>query len=92
VAARTPAEASEKVQEDKPDLVLLDLDINGQGALEFAEKLRDDANTKGIPVVAIAQEQASRDKALGSGCEAFVTKPFKIRELEALVTKLLSNA
>ena len=92
VPTKSISEATQQVQQAKPDLILVDLDIDGQPATEFTEKMRDDCDTKTIPIIAIAQDESLRDKALGAGCDAFITKPFKIRELEALIGKLLSSS
>jgi CheY-like chemotaxis protein len=88
---KSVSEASQAVQQAKPDMILVDLDTDGQPATEFTEKMRDDCDTKSIPIIAIAQDAGLRDKALGAGCNAFITKPFKIRELEALIGKLISS-
>ena len=91
VPTKTVPEAFQRVEENKPDLILVDLDLEGHPATDFTEKMRDDCDTKSIPIIAIAQDEKLRDKALGAGCSAFITKPFKIRELEALIGKLLSG-
>jgi two-component system, cell cycle response regulator DivK len=90
--ARTPMEALDRVKADPPDLVLIDLEADGHDALEFAEKMRDDARTKQIPILALSQNEARRDDALGRGCVAFLTKPFRVRELEAVIERLLAPA
>ena len=92
VVAKSPGEAFELARSGNPDLVLLDLESDGYEALEFAEKMRDDAATKRIAILAMSQHDTKRDEALGRGCVAFLTKPFKVRELEALIAKLLGNA
>ena len=88
VTVKSPGEAFDRAKVERPDLVLLDLESDGQ-SLEFTEKLRDDCDTKRIPVLALSQSAARRDDALGRGCSAFLTKPFKVRELESLIATLL---
>jgi len=92
LATRTADEALEAVQRERPDLVILDIDVGFQEATDFAEKMRDDAATKRIPIIAIAQDESRRDQALGAGCSAFLAKPFKVRDLESLISRLLSDA
>lgn len=92
VTAKAPALALEQAKAESADLVLLDLDSDGADALEFAEKMRDDSGTKRVPILALSQNTTLRDEALGRGCSAFLMKPFKVRELESVIGRLLENA
>ena len=89
IATKSANEALETLRHGSPDLVLLDLDSNTAEALEFAERMRDDATTKRVPILALSQSAPRREEALGRGCSAFLPKPFKVRELESLIQKLL---
>ena len=91
VATRTADEALEAIRRERPDLVLVDLDVGLQETTDFAEKMRDDAATKRIPIIAIAQEESRRDQALGAGCSAFLAKPFKVRDMENLIYKRMAD-
>ena len=86
---RSPKDALDRVKSEPPQLVLLDLEADTHQGLEFAEKMRDDCDTKRIPILAMSQSEAKRDDALGRGCVAFLTKPFRVRELEAVIEKLI---
>ena len=92
VSVKDVREAYARIQAEKPDLILIDLEADCHDALELAEKLRDDAATKRVPIIAVSHNKARSDDALGRGCAAFLTKPFKVRELEALITTLLETA
>lgn len=89
VNIKNAGDTFEQVRTHDADLIILDLESDGHSALELTEKLRDDCDMKRIPVLAISHDEAKRDSALGRGCSAFLTKPFKVRELEALIIKLL---
>ena len=89
VTAKSPLDAYAIGKTEKPDLVLLDLDSDGHESIEFAEKMRDNLDTKRVPILALSQSEAKKDEALGRGCSAFLAKPFKVRELENLINKLL---
>ena len=89
VSIKSLGDAQEQIRAAAPDLVLLDLDADGKAALALAESLRDDCDTKRIPILAISHDEGNRDGALGRGCDGFLTKPFKVRELEALIAQLL---
>ena len=87
---KNPQEALEQVRKDSPHLIPLDLESNGQEALDFAESMRDDSDSKRIPILALSQNEARQDDALGRGCAAFLTKPFKVRGLEAAIEQHLN--
>lgn len=89
VTVASAAEAFERAGTGHHDLVLLDLESDVHQALELAEKMRDDSVLKRIPILALSQSESRRDEALGRGCSAFLTKPFKVRELENIIATLL---
>ena len=91
IAVRSFEEAFTRALSDNPDLILLDLESDGHQALELTEKMRDNCDTKRIPILALSQSEARKDGALGRGCSAFLTKPFKVRELEAIINTLLGR-
>lgn len=90
----TPAgsgtEALAKVHAERPDLVLLDLlmpDLDGHAV---CRRLREDPATRALPVIMItASSDADKVRALESGADDFVAKPFNQAELLARVRSLL---
>jgi two-component system cell cycle response regulator DivK len=81
----------ELVRAERPDLVLVDLDLPLLGGLELVRALRRDPQLRATPVVAITANvmQGERQRCLDAGCAAFVAKPYDIHELRALVRDLL---
>lgn len=81
------AEASEPafaaIQEDRPQLILLDLDLPGMDGLALARKLKADPDTRDIHVVAVTFyfENYPKAAALAAGCAAYPMKPIDTREL-----------
>jgi len=75
----------------KPDLVMLDIMLPGEGGLEILERLRSDAATSDIPIMMITAKSSEYDKviALDMGADDYVTKPFGMMELMARVRALL---
>ncbi|MBN2217941.1 MAG: response regulator [Pirellulales bacterium] len=67
----------------KPDLILMDLRLPGIDGLETTEILRRNPATKDIPVWAITAYAMPGDeeKAMASGCNEYITKPFPTRML-----------
>ena len=92
VTAASGREALDKVEERKPDLILLDLmlpDIDGFGVCEI---LRRQPTTATIPIV-ILTAWATRDAqhfGLELGALDYMTKPFSPKELVERVRRLLS--
>ena len=61
------------------DLILLDINMEGMNGYEIATRLRSIESTQDIPLVALTANvlQRSRDRALISGCDGFITKPIE---------------
>jgi signal transduction histidine kinase len=91
VKAASGKEALEKISSDPIDLVLLDVMMPNMSGLEVLEKLRADERTRLIPVVMVTtlKETEDRIKALETGCDDFLSKPFDKHELLARVRSLL---
>jgi CheY-like chemotaxis protein len=75
--ARNGMEAMEKAFELRPDLILMDLSLPVMDGWEATRRLKADARTKAIPVVALTGHALAghSDGARKAGCDAFVTKP-----------------
>ncbi|MBL1230110.1 response regulator transcription factor [Enterococcus sp. BWB1-3] len=77
-------EALEKVKEEEPDLVILDLMLPKIDGLEVAREIR---KTYDMPIIMVTAKDSEIDKVLGLelGADDYVTKPFSNRELVARV-------
>ena len=75
----------------KPDVVLLDIMMPGMDGWQVLEKLKQDPDTKNIPVVIFTAREYSNGKALGlkNGAADYVAKPFEPQELAAILEKQL---
>ncbi|MCK9419977.1 MAG: response regulator [Nitrospirae bacterium] len=91
IQAESGEEALEKLSNNQIDLVLLDVKMPGMSGFEVLLKLRADKKIQRIPVVMITahNEKEARVKALESGCDDFISKPFDHYELLARVKSLL---
>jgi two-component system sensor histidine kinase/response regulator len=83
--------ALESVRQEKPDLILLDVDMPDMSGFEVCQVLKDDIVLSMIPVVFLtaADDNASRVKGLDLGAVDYVTKPFDSFELRARVRAAL---
>ncbi|KRK73970.1 response regulator YycF [Lacticaseibacillus nasuensis] len=84
VTAFDGEEALAKVNEENPDLILLDLMLPKIDGLEVARQVRKDHDT---PIIMLTAKDSEIDKVLGLelGADDYVTKPFSNRELVARV-------
>ncbi len=84
VDGRSAAEgAMEAIAENQPDVILLDLRLPGMDGLTLVRKIKANAATSRIPIVAMTAypESYQRTELLAAGCEAFIVKPIDTREL-----------
>ena len=83
--------ALQSVARDRPDLVLLDVNMPGMDGIEVCRRLKRDPETRLIPVVLITTLTGSEDRIRGidAGADDFVSKPPLMAELEARVRSLM---
>lgn len=88
----TGQEVLEKIREFKPEIILLDLSLPIQSGFEILQSLRDESDTKNIPVIVFSNRDTDDDKerALKLGAKAFFVKVMTdfsdlIAEIERLV-------
>jgi len=85
VTAHNDDELLDSIREEKPDLVILDAELPGAGALEACRKLREDPDTAGIPIIMVtaANDIPQKVEALEKGADDCVTKPVQVDVLVA---------
>lgn len=76
-----------------PDLILMDLDLPVVDGWEAARRLKGDASTRVIPIIALTAHAmaGSREKALAAGCDDFDTKPVDFDRLLQKINRLLAG-
>lgn len=84
-------EGYKRILKSKPELVILDVKMPQIGGIELCRLLRENIETKNIPVIMLTVESTETDKVigLGVGADDYMTKPFSNRELVARVRALL---
>ena len=91
VRADSAEQALELIQDELPDLILLDWMLPGQSGIELARRLRGDARTKALPIIMLTARGEEEDKLRGleTGADDYITKPFSVRELQARIKAVL---
>lgn len=89
--AKDGVEALERVAEDPPDLILLDVMMPRKNGLEVCRELKSKPETRLIPVVFMTALDKNQDHvaALEAGADDFLNKPFNRALLTARMTSLL---
>ena len=81
-------------RDKRPDLILMDLQLPDISGFDAVRQLKDDEETRPIPVVAVTAFAMVGDerKALTSGCDAYLAKPILLRDFLDLVEKFIGTA
>lgn len=77
----------ETVEEIKPDVILMDLWIPEIGGEAATSLLKNSEKTKGIPIILFSANNNLEKIAQSCGANHFLSKPFDINELEAVLEK-----
>ncbi len=93
-AATTALEAFETIKAERPDLILMDVQLPGMDGLEATRKLKEEPTTRDIPVVAVTSYamKGDREKALAAGCAGYITKPIDKDTFVREVATVLSSS
>jgi two-component system OmpR family response regulator len=92
ISAKHGLEALRLIREQKPDLVILDINMPQLDGFGVIEKLRNENNN--VPVIVLTARDQRDDKSIGFGLGAddFVTKPFGLEELLMRVAAVLRRS
>ncbi len=91
-AATNAQEAFDTIKAERPDLILMDVQLPGMDGLEATRQLKEDPTTRDIPVVAVTSYamKGDREKALAAGCAGYITKPIDkdtfVREIATVLS------
>ncbi len=90
VTVNNGSAALKKIAESKPDLIVLDVYMPGYGGLEVCQRVKENPETKQIPVLLTVGklEPFKAEEARRVGADAFIIKPFEATELLTVLTKL----
>ncbi len=94
VSARDGAAGIAMATAERPDLILMDLNLPEIDGWEATRRLKADPATRDIPIIALTAHAMAgdREKALATGCDEFETKPIDFDRLLPKVERLIARA
>lgn len=86
-------EAIEKIQQQSPDLVVLDIVMPKMNGYEVCRRIKSTPTTQNIPVIMCSAKAEEFDRYWGmkQGADAYISKPFHPKELLGTVKQLLNS-
>jgi two-component system cell cycle response regulator DivK len=93
IETETGEEALTAVEAQRPDLILMDIQLPVMDGYEATRRIRLNPELKSIQIIAVTSYALAGDeaKALAVGCNAYITKPFSPRALLGKVQEHLSS-
>ena len=78
-------------QTELPDVILMDLTLPVMSGTDAVRRLKQDSQTRSIPVIALTAHALAtdRDEAMGAGCDDYDTKPIDLPRLLQKIERLL---
>jgi two-component system, OmpR family, phosphate regulon response regulator PhoB len=92
--ANDAEQARSLIKKEQPDLILLDWMLPGISGVDYARRLRNDPDTRDIPIIMLTARGGEGDKVRGleTGADDYVTKPFSPKELLARIKAVLRRS
>jgi two-component system, cell cycle response regulator DivK len=91
LAAEDGAKGCEMALSQRPDIILMDLEMPVIDGWEATRRIKNDPQTRDIPIIGLSAHvlAGEREKAIAAGCDDFDTKPVEFERLVATVRRLL---
>jgi CheY-like chemotaxis protein len=92
VAAEDGEKGCKMAAAEKPDIILMDLEMPVVDGWEATRRLKGNPTTRDIPIIALSAHALAgeREKALAAGCNEFDTKPIEFDRLVATIQRVLT--
>ena len=93
LTATNGQEALEVIQKEELDMIITDLMMPIMDGIELTQQVKADPNYQHLPIILLTakNQEDTRTKALKAGADSFVTKPFKISDLELSIDNIIEN-
>ena len=91
IQTREGMEALRLTKENRPDLILMDIQLPEVSGLEVTKWIKADKDIRDIPVIAVTAfaMKGDEEKIRQGGCEAYIAKPISVSEFLATVQKFI---
>ncbi len=92
--AKDGMEGWRMAREQRPDLILMDIQLPGVSGLEVTKWLKDDETLKSIPVIAVTAfaMEGDEEKMLEGGCDAYIPKPISVPDFLQTVERFTNSS
>lgn len=92
ITAGNGEEGVVRARAERPDLIILDMELPGLNGYEAARLIRSDPEIGRTPILAVTAHALPGDeaKALAAGCDGYISKPINTRGLPVKVRELLA--
>jgi two-component system cell cycle response regulator DivK len=94
VLSATDAEAGlTMAREERPDLILMDIQLPGMDGLEAVAQLKRQPSTGAIPVIALTAlaMKGDEERIRAAGCDGYIAKPMRYKEFLATIASQLAR-
>jgi two-component system cell cycle response regulator DivK len=94
IAAHSGTEGLAKAIENRPDIIITDINLPDIDGYEITNNLKQDEKTAHIPVVAMTANVMKKDKehVFDAGCDGYISKPIDVDELPEQIENFLKGA
>ncbi len=94
VTACNGQECRQRLEQGRPDLILLDVMMPGEDGFSLCARIKADPRHRAIPVILLSArgQEADRERGLAAGADDFVSKPYSPRDLVLRVRAALARA
>jgi CheY-like chemotaxis protein len=93
LAAEDSEEGCKLAETERPDVILMDLEMPVMDRWEPVRRLKSDPQTRDIPIIGMSAHALSseREEAIATGCDDFDAKPIEFEHLIAAIRRLVAN-
>ncbi len=86
-------EALDMAMRERPDLIIMDMELPKLSGLEVTRKLRETPAFSSIPIIAVTAYamKGDKEKFVDGGCDAYLSKPINTRELPGVIAQMLQS-
>ncbi|MDJ0686426.1 MAG: response regulator [Alphaproteobacteria bacterium] len=92
IETRDGMEALKMARSERPDLILMDIQLPEVSGLEVTKWIKEDDDLKSIPIIAVTAfaMKGDEEKIREGGCEAYIAKPISVQTFLDTVAKFLT--